>query len=44
MENVEIILSNVKKEYLDLIIKQEFKLTSDKVISSHFFDKVNKKI
>ncbi|MDM5154766.1 hypothetical protein QUF88_13325 [Bacillus sp. DX1.1] len=43
MENVEIILSNVKKEYLDLIIKQEFKLTSDKVISSHFFDKVNKK-
>jgi len=43
VENIEIIMSNVKKEYIDLIIYKELGLTHDKVISSHFYDEVQKK-
>lgn len=36
-------MSNVKKEYIDLIVYKEFELVPNKVISSHFYDEVNQK-
>lgn len=42
MENIEIIISNVKRDYIDLIIYKELKLTHNKVISSHFYDETDK--
>lgn len=43
MEYLEILLANVKKQYIDLIIRQELGITTNLVASSHFFDKLKNK-
>lgn len=43
MEYLEILLTDVKKQYIDSIVKQELKITTDLVASSHFYDKVENK-
>lgn len=42
MEYLEILLQDVSKQHIDLIVRQELKITNDSVISSHFFDKIQK--
>ncbi|WP_312445062.1 hypothetical protein [Lacrimispora sp.] len=39
MEYLEILLTDVNKQYIDSIVRQELKITTDMVASSHFFDK-----
>ena len=43
MEYIEIMLQDVNKNDIDLIIRQELKITKDIVVSSHFFDKSQQK-
>ncbi|MFR3730090.1 hypothetical protein [Lacrimispora sp.] len=40
MEYLEIVLADINKQYIDSILRQELKITTDSVISSHFFDKL----
>lgn len=43
MECVEIILEDIKKQYLDGIMKELLKFNSEDIISSHFYDKEHHK-
>ncbi|WP_017413240.1 hypothetical protein [Clostridium tunisiense] len=43
MENIEIIISNIKRDYIDLIIYKELELMHNKVNSSHFYNEIEKK-
>ena len=43
MEYLEILLTDVKKQYIDSIVKQELKITTDLVTSSHFYDEFENK-
>lgn len=40
MEYLEIVLTDVNKQYIDSIVRQELRITNDSVTSSHFFDKL----
>jgi hypothetical protein len=43
VEYIEIMLQDVSKNNIDLIIRQELKITKDIVVSSYFFDKSQQK-
>ena len=43
MEYLEILLTDFKKQYVDSIVKQELKITTDLVDSSHFYNEVENK-
>ncbi len=43
MEYIEIIISDIKKKYIDSIIKNDFEISNEKIISSHFYNKKDSK-
>lgn len=43
MNNLEIVIENIKRNELDTIIFKEFSFDKKKIISSHFYDEVNER-
>lgn len=43
MNNLEIVIENIKRNELDTIIFKEFIFDKQKIISSHFYDEINKR-